>query len=202
MRRPAQPAAGAAAATPVAEPACPTCGRSMTRRVAAKGANAGRAFWGCSGYPGCRGTRQVEPCARSTTESAKLCSQISQPCSCHTLPSHRGRPSAGSGGLSGYCRFAQAVSTGRPFYSGCRLPHQPRGIAPDSCNASENCALEAVWSHRGESSERSRSPGTDGHPEVRRLTRPVDAAQDTPRHGHVGVWRSRRSGSHIPRLAR
>ncbi len=38
-------------------PACPVCGSSMVRRTARKGANAGKAFWGCERYPGCRGTR-------------------------------------------------------------------------------------------------------------------------------------------------
>lgn len=43
---------------PVAtSPECPVCGSAMVKRTARKGANAGNEFWGCSGYPGCRGTR-------------------------------------------------------------------------------------------------------------------------------------------------
>lgn len=38
-------------------PACPACGRPMRRRVAKQGPNAGRGFWGCSGYPDCHATR-------------------------------------------------------------------------------------------------------------------------------------------------
>lgn len=38
-------------------PDCPICGASMVRRVAKKGGNAGEAFWGCSHFPQCRGTR-------------------------------------------------------------------------------------------------------------------------------------------------
>jgi len=38
-------------------PDCPTCGASMVRRVAKKGSNAGEAFWGCTRFPQCRGTR-------------------------------------------------------------------------------------------------------------------------------------------------
>ena len=38
-------------------PDCPVCGASMVRRVAKKGANAGEAFWGCTRFPQCRGTR-------------------------------------------------------------------------------------------------------------------------------------------------
>jgi len=36
-------------------PACPKCGKPMRRRTARQGARAGQAFWGCSGYPDCRG---------------------------------------------------------------------------------------------------------------------------------------------------
>jgi len=39
------------------EPSCPRCGSAMVHRVAKRGANAGNAFWGCSAYPQCRGTR-------------------------------------------------------------------------------------------------------------------------------------------------
>jgi four helix bundle suffix protein len=37
--------------------ACPRCSKPMVRRVARSGANSGQAFWGCSGYPDCKGTR-------------------------------------------------------------------------------------------------------------------------------------------------
>lgn len=58
LHRMLQPAAAAPAAAS-AEPACPTCSQPMIRRVARQGANAGKAFWGCSAYPGCRGTRAI-----------------------------------------------------------------------------------------------------------------------------------------------
>ncbi len=35
---------------------CPVCSAAMVRRLAKRGANAGNAFWGCSRYPGCKGT--------------------------------------------------------------------------------------------------------------------------------------------------
>jgi restriction system protein len=38
-------------------PACPQCGSKMVLREAKRGTRAGQAFWGCSQYPGCRGTR-------------------------------------------------------------------------------------------------------------------------------------------------
>ncbi len=55
-----QPAtAGAAAIDASTAPACPVCAKAMVRRVARRGGNAGGEFWGCSGYPACRGTRAV-----------------------------------------------------------------------------------------------------------------------------------------------
>lgn len=41
-------------------PACPECGKPMTRRRAKTGKNAGKDFWGCIGYPECRGTREMD----------------------------------------------------------------------------------------------------------------------------------------------
>ena len=38
---------------------CPLCTRPMVRRTAKRGANAGGEFWGCTGYPACRGTRPI-----------------------------------------------------------------------------------------------------------------------------------------------
>jgi four helix bundle suffix protein len=35
-------------------PACPECGKPMRKRTSAKGG-----FWGCTGYPECRGTRDI-----------------------------------------------------------------------------------------------------------------------------------------------
>jgi restriction system protein len=39
--------------------ACPLCLKPMVRRTAKRGANAGGEFWGCTGYPACRGTRPI-----------------------------------------------------------------------------------------------------------------------------------------------
>jgi len=39
-------------------PVCPRCGADMVLRTAMKGKNAGQEFWGCSGFPRCRGTLQ------------------------------------------------------------------------------------------------------------------------------------------------
>ena len=53
--KPAAPAPAAAAPAPQTEVLCPRCGAPMVRRVAAKGPNAGKAFYGCSRFPHCRG---------------------------------------------------------------------------------------------------------------------------------------------------
>lgn len=38
---------------------CPKCGEGMVLRKARRGANAGKEFWGCSGYPKCRVVQNV-----------------------------------------------------------------------------------------------------------------------------------------------
>jgi len=40
-------------------PACPECGKPMRRRKAKTGPNAGKEFWGCTGYPACKTTRPI-----------------------------------------------------------------------------------------------------------------------------------------------
>jgi four helix bundle suffix protein len=42
-----------------AAPACPLCGRPLAIRTARKGTRAGSQFWGCTGYPDCKGTREL-----------------------------------------------------------------------------------------------------------------------------------------------
>src|SRR6185503_4930241 len=41
-------------------PACPRCGKPMALSTARKGEPAGSQFWGCSGFPQCKGTRELE----------------------------------------------------------------------------------------------------------------------------------------------
>jgi len=36
-------------------PSCPKCGKPMALRTAQKGKSAGKQFWGCTGYPDCKG---------------------------------------------------------------------------------------------------------------------------------------------------
>jgi restriction system protein len=43
----------------LAAPKCPLCSAEMVKRVAKRGDNAGKAFWGCSRYPSCKGTREI-----------------------------------------------------------------------------------------------------------------------------------------------
>jgi len=40
-------------------PQCPDCGMEMKLRVNRTGYNPGSRFWGCTGYPACKGTRRV-----------------------------------------------------------------------------------------------------------------------------------------------
>ena len=47
----------APAVEPEGAPACPVCQSPMVKRIAKRGGNPGNAFWGCSQYPACRGTR-------------------------------------------------------------------------------------------------------------------------------------------------
>jgi len=42
-----------------AAPACPLCGKPLVVRTARQGPKAGSQFWGCSGYPACKGTREL-----------------------------------------------------------------------------------------------------------------------------------------------
>lgn len=53
-------ASGPAPAPAPATPACPVCSKPMLRRTAKRGGSAGSSFWGCSAYPGCRGTRPTD----------------------------------------------------------------------------------------------------------------------------------------------
>ncbi len=41
-------------------PTCPLCGKPLVLRTARKGQHAGAQFWGCSGYPQCKGTRRLD----------------------------------------------------------------------------------------------------------------------------------------------
>jgi four helix bundle suffix protein len=47
------------------EPRCPKCGKPMLRRTARQGPKTGQTFWGCSGYPDCKGTLTVSPSEKS-----------------------------------------------------------------------------------------------------------------------------------------
>jgi len=51
--------------TASAAPNCPLCSKPMTLRTARQGQQAGSQFWGCSGYPKCKGTRALDGSDRS-----------------------------------------------------------------------------------------------------------------------------------------
>ena len=42
-----------------ATPICPKCNAPMAQRRARRGNNVGETFWGCTHYPGCKGTRPL-----------------------------------------------------------------------------------------------------------------------------------------------
>ena len=50
-------------------PNCPRCDRPMVLRTVRKGANAGSGFWGCTEFPRCRGTLQVQPPADAPSDT-------------------------------------------------------------------------------------------------------------------------------------
>jgi four helix bundle suffix protein len=41
-------------------PSCSACGKPMPRRKAKTGPNAGKPFWGCTGYPACKAVQEIE----------------------------------------------------------------------------------------------------------------------------------------------
>lgn len=41
------------------KPQCPRCGQALTERTAKRGQHAGQRFWGCSGFPQCRYTQEL-----------------------------------------------------------------------------------------------------------------------------------------------
>ncbi len=53
------PAKEAPALTDANGKLCPRCGKKLVLRTAKNGANAGKQFWGCSGYPGCKYTEST-----------------------------------------------------------------------------------------------------------------------------------------------
>lgn len=44
---------------PQLSPNCPKCGKPMALRTAQKGKNAGKQFWGCSGYLECKNVAEI-----------------------------------------------------------------------------------------------------------------------------------------------
>ncbi len=52
------------------KPACPLCKGLMVLRTANKGNNAGSQFWGCAGYPKCKGTQKLDGSVRSARKKA------------------------------------------------------------------------------------------------------------------------------------
>jgi four helix bundle suffix protein len=62
-----------------AAPVCPECGKPMTRRTARSGKNAGKPFWGCTGYPECKGVRDADQPTESNDSIPSIRSNPSRP---------------------------------------------------------------------------------------------------------------------------
>ncbi len=60
MIAPIIPSAKALEPAPEKSLTCPKCGREMVLRIAKNGTNHGEQFWGCPGYPNCRGILKKE----------------------------------------------------------------------------------------------------------------------------------------------
>jgi restriction system protein len=45
---------------PTDAPTCPECGKKMRKCIAKAGQNAGNPFWGCTGFPDCKGIKNCE----------------------------------------------------------------------------------------------------------------------------------------------
>lgn len=59
-------------------PTCPLCGKRMRKRTAKQGPNVGQLFWGCSGYPECKGTRKMSDKSDPSDQSDTLTTGASQ----------------------------------------------------------------------------------------------------------------------------
>jgi len=57
LRDPSDPSDQSPPTDPI--PACPRCGKPTALRTAKTGKHAGRQFWGCTGYPECKGTLEL-----------------------------------------------------------------------------------------------------------------------------------------------
>ena len=53
-------------------PKCPLCGRLLALRTARRGSRAGSQFWGCTGYPECKGTRPLDASDGSATSDGSV----------------------------------------------------------------------------------------------------------------------------------
>ena len=54
-------------------PVCPLCGKPMRARAVRSGSQAGQTFWGCTGYPACKGTREMDDVHRLPSTSIEGC---------------------------------------------------------------------------------------------------------------------------------
>jgi ATP-dependent DNA helicase RecQ len=101
-------------------PNCPNCGREMVERTARKGPNAGGRFWGCSGYPDCKGTCPIDG-APSLSREAHARQDICRPWSAPP-----GLLAADTVFIAGAGRMS---SPGKDAYASCRWNHAAIALA-------------------------------------------------------------------------
>lgn len=65
------------------QPCCPSCGKPMLKRCAKNGPRAGEYFWGCSGYPNCKGTRPIEKARPKGQTSQTSPTSLTSPTASH-----------------------------------------------------------------------------------------------------------------------
>jgi four helix bundle suffix protein len=53
-------------------PSCPACGQPMRQRTVKTGSKKGASFWGCTGYPDCRGIREMSDASDRSDSSDKF----------------------------------------------------------------------------------------------------------------------------------
>lgn len=70
---------------------CPVCGSPMVMKFATRGRNAGHTFWGCSNFPDCRGSRDVDGGAPQSRQSRKKAPSSTTPTSPQTESMSRGQ---------------------------------------------------------------------------------------------------------------
>lgn len=99
----------------------------MVRRQARRGPNAGKEFWGCSRYPACKGTRELEDPAAQDSSGSEEQVPVTEP----TGRSSRWFPldvQAAEREAHGQCRFYQCCALPAPFVETLHMADADRAL--------------------------------------------------------------------------